>query len=461
MYNDILAISNQNDDLFDYNPENANLVTQNNSSKSSTLFYYADMPRTISSKDLTSEVIKWNYTVFDKTINKFSDTISSGLGENIYSLGGYFIYCTTGLTLGTYVDAAAKQWKNLCGTIRTERTRPDGSIIEHTGPNCIPDQLIFSLDGGAQRPNVPNSLFQDPNFKVYARRVVDGNKEEERSCFDCISRGEHRLPKNENNDMSSYCKANYIDYFYVTHIAILDKQRSVETGQKTLKWLSIPEANINCIEDGRRFVLNKPFFVVFDRWSSYYGRKSEGHGQYDIQIQRADYLPAGALTYRDYKLYLQNVQNFGKYCVVSKVTNANTYPAFTEVYFSPLQAKEGTITHMPMFYHNVGFMESKGYTDFELVKMAFVTAGKMVGLQGVQPSEEDLEGIPIINNGKTSEEGSSRLEPAVQNQPEPTSSIKNSAKSLKDAFSKQQPGANIKEANNKMVKPFGSDEPPF
>ena len=429
------------DSLFSFDKQDAALSYESGSNNTDSFFRYFDLPRQYKSENF-KEDFNWSYIPHASS----KDTLLSLFEINphkssIRGLGGYILDFGTSFSWLSMIEN--NKAERICSTIGSKRIKPDGTVVEINDTYAL-QQTMYNVHQNRDNPTTPNKILQDPNLQVFAVRSKDKERKV-RLCADCISDGGHKNDTPDPfNKSGSSCTPNYRLIFLVTDIAIFDQTSPswLENGQEDIKWLSIPEANIKVVEGTKdnptKYILQKPFIVSFN-FSAFYGRKSIGSGPYEIEIEPKPYVPYSSMCLKEYIQYLQSPSNFGTTCVVNKLTNKNTYPAYTQIFCSKLQEPEGKITNIPVFYHDKDYINGSGFSHLQMLTLGFSIAEEMKGKDGCQP---ELNNIPTISRGTSSPSSNQRLQEAKESLsftpplPEPTSSVKNSKSSLKAAFSK-------------------------
>lgn len=451
-------ITNYNsNNMFSFNKEDAVLSNSTNTSDKSGLFKHYDAARYYNSNNIT-EPFYWTYQPYiaskDPSLSFFEINPHKA---NMRGIGGYILDFGTSFS---WLRMDGTKGELICSTIGSKRTKPDGSIIE-INDKYVLQHTMYNVYLNKDNTTVPNKIIQDPSLDIFAIRNKDKDKKI-RTCAKCISEGQHidETP-DPFNKYGSSCTPNYRIVFLVTDIAVFDQDSEswLENGQEEIKWLSIPEANIKVVEGAKdnptKYVLQKPFIVHFN-FSAFHGRKSIGTGPYNVEVNPKPYVPYNSMCLKEYIEYLQSPSNFGDTCVVNKLTNKNSYPAYTQIFSSKLKESEGKVTSIPLFYHDKDYINGTGLSHLEMLNIGFCIAEEMKNKDGSQP---ELENIPIISRGNTTVSPNTKLQAAKQSlstnipsitpsdpthHPQPSESTTYSIKSsIQNAFSKPPSSAKL------------------
>lgn len=410
--NQSLSYLNSDSSIFSFEKQDASLSFDSPSSPTKEIFFkYYDVPRHYKTENF-NEVFTWSYNPYaaskDPSLSFFEINPHK---SSIRGIGGYILDFGTAFSWLSMTDA--NKAERICSTIGSKRTKQDGSIVEINDTYAL-QQIMYNVHLNKDNPTTPNKILQDPSLEVFAFRSKDKDKKL-RSCADCISHNEHKndTPDPFNKNGSS-CTPNYRLVFLVTDIAIFDQTSSswLDEGKEDIKWLSIPDANIKVVEGTKdnpsKHILQKPFIVTFS-FSAFYGRKSLGSGPYEVEIDPKPYIPYSCMSLKEYINYLQSPSNFGETCVVNKLTNRNTYPAYTQIFSAKLQQPEGKITSIPVFYHDKDYSNSSNLSHLQMITIGFSIAEEMKGKDGCQP---ELPNIPVVSRSDTPQSPNSKLQEA-------------------------------------------------
>lgn len=197
------------------------------------------------------------------------------------------------------------------------------------------------------------------HLELFATRTLDKDNKvyEERSCLECVRRGEHF----EGNDIGApnvqKCRPDGELLFVVYELGLKDATAHIEDDLNqpvTVNWVSVKDAGITGF-DGQP--LDRPF-VVRIKGLGTSQMASIGDGKYDLPVilpshqkaydPKTCFLPDdNVLSAQDFYKYLNGKNSEGRRETAKN--GLSLYPVMTEIYMTELKEKTATKDFIPVF----------------------------------------------------------------------------------------------------------------